>query len=184
MHKYIRTYVRPPFAQFSVVTFHFSQSLDPLLCVPHRILPPPAVLAHFSILSLSLSLFPSLPPFFSSSFRPQMKMFGQISGRAQSGPPTQIFSVSAESRAITTGAHKSWRSGWSGSTAGSELAAVNRYRVAQDASYEDINFGRARTYVRTYVRYDLASTVTICSRDADRRRSRRSRREWRRGFNR
>lgn len=69
----------------------------------------PSSLSSFFFLSLSLS-------------RPQMKMFGQISGRAQSETPTQIFSVSAESRAITMGPHKSWRSGWSGCTAGSDLA--------------------------------------------------------------
>lgn len=47
---------------------------------------------------------------------PQMKMFGQISGRAQSGSWHKYFSVSGESRAITTAPHKSCRSGWSGST--------------------------------------------------------------------
>lgn len=119
IHVCMRRYVPAVFRELHVVTFHFSQSLDPLLCALHCALPVPSPVSPSSLSPLS------------SSSHPQMKMFGQISGRVQSETPTQIFSVSAESRAITMGPHKSWRSGWSGCTAGFRPRSVNRYRVAK-----------------------------------------------------
>lgn len=91
-----------------------------------------ALRCHLFFLHLPLFLLS-----FFSSFRPQMKMFQSLRARTQSESPTQIFSVSAESRAITTGSHKSWRSGWSGSTAGSTTLLPVALR---NATFANIGF--------------------------------------------